>query len=85
MPDHSTASFKEGLSYAGYADVDIGYIVLEDDMIIPVSYQEMMIQFLEKEKGKSVDVYRLKSGHCPNASKPEELAEILRKIVAKSS
>lgn len=84
MPDQSTPSFSDGLSYAGYKDVNVDYVILEEDMIIPVQYQEAMVDFLEKQESKTVGVYRLKSGHCVNASHPEELAEILRQIVNSS-
>lgn len=82
MPEQSTASFSDGLSYPGYKDVKVDYVVLEEDMIIPMQYQEAMIDYLEKQEGKTVDVYRLKSGHCANASKLEELANILRQILS---
>lgn len=82
MPPHSLPSFEESLSYAGYNDVDVAYIVLENDMIIPPAGQEAMVQFLEQQ-GKAVDVYRLQSGHCPNASQPQQLADIIQEIVKK--
>lgn len=82
MPQHSTLSFREGLSYPGYKDVDIAYVLCELDMAVPLSSQEAIIQFLEQQ-GKVVDVYRLQSGHCPNVSQLKRLAEVLRQIVDK--
>ncbi|ROV86848.1 hypothetical protein VSDG_10176 [Cytospora chrysosperma] len=42
MLEHSTASFKENLAYAGYNDVEVHYIICEDDMIVPADVVEIL-------------------------------------------
>ncbi|KAH7310603.1 Alpha/beta hydrolase fold-1 [Stachybotrys elegans] len=80
MPDHSTSSFREKLTYAGYNDVDVYYIVCEEDKIIPPEGQQGMIQFL-KSTGKDVGVFSMKCGHCPVSSQPENLSKIITDIL----
>ncbi|PNP73414.1 hypothetical protein FNYG_13241 [Fusarium nygamai] len=81
MPDHSTASFKEQLTYPGYNDVEVHYIVCEEDKIIPPEHQYGMIEFLRSSTGNEVKVHKLNSGHAPNASKPDNLAQIIKGII----
>jgi hypothetical protein len=90
MTTHATPSFKQSLTYAGYKDVQVDYILCEDDKIIPPAYQEAMVGIIEKHKegegeregaGK-VNVHRMNSDHAPNVSHPEELLEVLKGILA---
>jgi hypothetical protein len=83
MTTHATPSFKQSLTYAGYKDVAVNYILCEDDKIIPAPYQEAMIGTIQKAKGseKDVEVHRINSDHVPNVSHPEELLEIIKKIL----
>ena len=82
MGDHSTRSFKEKLTYAGYNDVDVHYILCQDDMIIAPEHQRSMIGLIEQSSGHAPKVYELKSGHCPTHSQPQELLKILQDILS---
>lgn len=84
MADHSTASFKEKLSYAGYNDVEVHYIVCEEDKVIPPEYQYGMIEMVKVSSGREVIVHKLQSGHAPNISQPDNLATILKDVVESS-
>ncbi|KAM5345129.1 hypothetical protein ACJ41O_010991 [Fusarium nematophilum] len=82
MPEHSTASFKEKLTYPGYNDVDVTYIVCEEDKTIPPEYQYAMIELLKSSTGKDIDVQKLKSGHAPNVSQPDNVSRIVKGVVS---
>ncbi|KAJ3550350.1 hypothetical protein NM208_g27 [Fusarium decemcellulare] len=81
MPEHSTPSFKEKLTYAGYNDVDVHYIVCLQDKIIQPDHQRGMIELVKASTGKEVNVHELNSGHAPNFSQPDNLTGIVKKII----
>lgn len=68
---HSSASFANELTYAGYKDVPVSYLLCEDDLVVPAKNQREEIALIEKESGNMVDVTSIKAGHCPNVSMPE--------------
>ncbi|MCJ1435194.1 hypothetical protein MMC27_004566 [Xylographa pallens] len=70
---HSAVSFSNELTYAGYKDIPVSWLLCEDDLTIPAETQKEAIEMIEKESGEKVDVTRIKSGHCPNVSKPQEV------------
>ncbi|KAL1878443.1 hypothetical protein Plec18167_004515 [Paecilomyces lecythidis] len=78
---HSAVSFSGQLTYAAYRWIPIVYIVCEKDKVIPPEYQRNFIELLEKESNKPVPTISLDSGHCPNASMPEELAKVVQKAI----
>ncbi|KAI3391176.1 hypothetical protein diail_7797 [Diaporthe ilicicola] len=81
MLEHSTASFKENLGYAGYNDVEVHYIVCEDDMIVPAEFQHAMVETAESSSGCSAVIHSIKSGHVPILSQPDSVVEILKQVV----
>jgi pimeloyl-ACP methyl ester carboxylesterase len=81
MPEHSTPSFKEALTYPGYNDVEVHYIVCEQDKIIPPMYQRGMIEAVKMSAGKDVKVHSLDSGHVPVISQPDNVSKIVKKII----
>lgn len=81
MPHHSAVSFSGLLTYAAYKFIPVVYIVCEKDKTLPPEYQRGCIELLEKESGKPVPTIFLDSGHCPNASMPEELAKAVEKAI----
>ncbi|KAJ9401371.1 hypothetical protein DTO282F9_1568 [Paecilomyces variotii] len=81
MPHHSAVSFSGPLTYAAYKFIPVVYIVCEKDKTLPPEYQRGCIELLEKESGKPVPTIFLDSGHCPNASMPEELAKAVEKAI----
>ncbi|KAK7754467.1 hypothetical protein SLS62_003487 [Diatrype stigma] len=78
---HSAASYKEKFTYPGYNDVEMHYIVCEDDKVIPAEYQYQMIETAKKSSGKDVVLHKIKSGHIPVISQPDTVAKILKGVV----
>lgn len=85
MSVHSVASYESPLTYPGHRDVDVSYIVCDEDLIIPLQAQEQMIEFLKHDTGKPVDVHHIKAGHAPHASEAVLLADLFRKIAVQAS
>jgi hypothetical protein len=83
---HSASSFAGPCTYAGYEDAaNVAFIFCEKDETIKPAFQEKMIREAGEARGKKggseIKVFRLDSGHCPNASKPREVAELVVKAV----
>ncbi|CEI61597.1 hypothetical protein FVEN_g9320 [Fusarium venenatum] len=81
MEDHSTPSFKEKLTYPGYNDVEVHYVVCEQDKVIPPQFQRLMIEGVKASTGRDVTVYTLESGHVPVTSQPENTSKIIEKVI----
>lgn len=75
---HSAQSFGNPLEHAGYADVDnVAYIFCSEDKTLPPAFQEQQIANINASregKRSPVKVLKLASSHCPNASRPVDLA-----------
>ncbi|KAJ9607742.1 hypothetical protein H2200_007820 [Cladophialophora chaetospira] len=82
MPYHSAPSFEGQLTYPGYNNIPVSFIFCDKDVILPPEFQTSVIESIEKESGKKVDVHHLNIGHCPNVSAPTELAAVVAKAVA---
>lgn len=74
MTTHSTPSFQDKVTYPGYKYTPVSWIFAENDLILPPDFQRQCIEMIEKESGNKVDVRTIKTGHCPNTSKPEVVA-----------
>ncbi|KNG83193.1 hypothetical protein ANOM_008829 [Aspergillus nomiae NRRL 13137] len=74
-PRHSAVSFTNPLSYAGYKDVPVAYLLCADDKVIPAQVQKQQIEIIEKETGRKVDVTVIPTGHIPIASAPEKVVD----------
>ena len=85
MGVHSIPSYNTPLTYPGYRDVDVSYIVCDEDLVIPIQAQEKMIEFLKQDTGKPVDVHHIKASHAPQASQPELVIDIIQQIIEKSN
>ncbi|WP_437798329.1 alpha/beta hydrolase [Sorangium sp. So ce693] len=71
----SKASFTEPLGAAAWQELPSTYVICERDNAIPLFAQEAMSQ-------RARDVRRLDAGHSPFLSQPDELAALVRDIVA---
>lgn len=78
MSEHSTISFAGTLTYAAYKDIPVSYLHCEADKVIPLEFQKGMMEMVEKESGRKVDVHVCNSGHCPNVSMPGRVVEVIR-------
>jgi pimeloyl-ACP methyl ester carboxylesterase len=85
MPDHSTPSFREKLTYPGYSDVQVHYVVCEEDKLILPEHQKGMIEFVKGFTGKDVVVHKLQSGHVPTTSQPDNVAKVVLDVFAHTS
>ena len=85
MSDHSALSFQEKLSYPGYNDVDVHYILCEKDKIIAPDHQQAMIGMIEQSSGRAPTVHKMSSDHCPVVTHAEELVTILKGILTSSA
>ncbi|EXJ87549.1 hypothetical protein A1O3_04509 [Capronia epimyces CBS 606.96] len=69
---HSSVSFGGELTYPGYKDVPVSYLLCEDDLCIPPNIQKAEIDMIEKESGNKVRVTRIPADHCPNITSTQE-------------
>ena len=81
MPQHSAVSFVGEVTYPAYKYVPISYIFCDKDAILIPDFQKGVIETIQRESGKDVDVRHLDSGHCPNISQPIETATIIRDAI----
>ncbi|KAG6358488.1 hypothetical protein INS49_014372 [Diaporthe citri] len=72
---HSSTSFTSPLTYAGYKDVAVSYLLCEKDITIPHESQADMIELVERESGNKVDVTRIQAGHAPNLTAFKEVVD----------
>jgi hypothetical protein len=72
FPKHSAVSFDNELTYAGYKDVQVSYLLCEEDLCIPATVQRAEIEMMEKESGRKVYVTSIKADHCPNVTSTQK-------------
>ncbi|TAQ83064.1 hypothetical protein B7494_g8612 [Chlorociboria aeruginascens] len=81
---HSAATFGGELTYAGYKDVPVSYLVCENDRCILEKTQRAGIALVESVSGRGVDVTSIEAGHCPNESMPKKAVEWVLDIARKA-
>ncbi|KAF7174214.1 hypothetical protein CNMCM6106_008331 [Aspergillus hiratsukae] len=77
---HSVNCWFGKLTYAGYKDIPVSYLICEEDAILPVDIQQRYVDTLKEQTGKEVDVHRLKADHFPSISQPKLLVDIIQKL-----
>jgi len=84
------ATIHSGISFATPAtelsDYDKAipstFISLTKDDILPPDFQRKTIEFLKSQtETDKVQIVEMHTGHCPNASAPEELAKVIGGIL----
>lgn len=80
MPDHSTVSFAGKATHPGYENIPISYLKCTEDLCVVPELQQSMIDMMTKEAGINVDVLEIPTGHCPNASVPKTVGQVIRKV-----
>lgn len=85
MPKHSAVSFGDAVTYEGFKDVPVSYLLCEEDLCIPPDVQQAGIDMIEKRSGRKVDVTRIRADHCCNISAPKETLDWLVGVVEKST
>ncbi|KIW99729.1 uncharacterized protein Z518_11142 [Rhinocladiella mackenziei CBS 650.93] len=69
---HSSVSFTDKLTYAGYKHIPVSYLFCEEDICIPTKIQQAEIDMIEKESGTKVHVTRISADHCPNLTAKQQ-------------
>ncbi|KIW09824.1 hypothetical protein PV08_11925 [Exophiala spinifera] len=85
FPKHSAPSFVNQLTYAGYKDIPVSYLLCEDDLCIPPDVQQRGIDIIEEQSGSKVDVTRIKADHCPNHSAMQSVVDWIVSVAEKAS
>ncbi|KAI1374562.1 alpha/beta-hydrolase [Hypoxylon crocopeplum] len=80
---HSSVSFFNKLTHAGYKDVPVSYLLCEDDEIILPKSQRDGIDIIEKASGNKVDITSIKAGHCPTVTALEKVVDWIIQAAAK--
>ena len=80
---HSAQSFGNELTYAGYKNIPVSYLLCEEDLAGPPAFQREMIAMIEEASGRRVDVTSIKAGHCPNLTAEKETNEWVLNVVKK--
>ena len=78
---HSTPSFQNELTYAGYKYIPSAFIMCDQDIVLPPSFQQSRVELLERQSGTNVKVVHCNSGHCPNLSMPGTVAALVREVL----
>ncbi|KAI1401953.1 Alpha/beta hydrolase fold-1 [Hypoxylon fuscum] len=80
---HSALSFASPLTYAGFKDVPVSYLLCLDDLTIPVEIQKSGIDMIERESGKKVAVTSIKADHVAPLSHIDEVARWIVQLADK--
>lgn len=83
MTAHSAVSFGDPLTYAGYKDVPVSYLVCEEDLVIPAGSQSRMVDLVEQESSRKVDVTKIPAGHAPNATAAQAVVDWIIHVAEK--
>ncbi|KAJ4354444.1 uncharacterized protein N0V89_006181 [Didymosphaeria variabile] len=67
FPAHAAISFGQELTYAGYNDVHVSWLLCEKDLCIPEYVQREAVARIEKSSGRKVDVTSIDADHIPVA------------------
>jgi hypothetical protein len=80
---HSYVSFINEITFAGYKDIPVSYLLCEEDLCIPAEVQRVGIDMIEKESGRKVDVTSIKADHCPNWTAEKQTIEWILDVTKK--
>ena len=84
FPAHSAQTFATPLTYAGYKDVPVTYLLAESDQLILPEVQLKIIENIESARGEKIDVLKYDVGHFPHISQPGIIVEAIQKVAAKA-
>ncbi|KAI0114053.1 Alpha/beta hydrolase fold-1 [Nemania sp. FL0031] len=79
----SAASYASNLTYGGYNDVPVSYLVAEKDHSIPPETQWSQIEMIKRVSGNEVDVSTVDSGHVPPISHPQQVIDWILRVAGK--
>lgn len=76
------SAMYQPLQSAAWRDIPASYVCCKNDMTVPITYQQVFIDKL-RGWGKDVPVFELETGHCPQITMPDQLAEVVLEVVGK--
>ncbi|KAI1811924.1 Alpha/beta hydrolase fold-1 [Poronia punctata] len=79
----SAASYASNLTYAGYKDVPVSYLIAEQDRSIKPATQKSQIEMIERVSGNKVDVSSVQSGHALPISHPQQVTDWILRVAQK--
>ncbi|KAJ4318650.1 hypothetical protein N0V84_006738 [Fusarium piperis] len=82
---HSSTSFANTLTYAGFKDVPVSYLVCENDKTISPQVQRAGIDMIEQESGNKVDVTTINADHVPPVSSLVEVVDWIIGVAERTS
>ncbi|POS77082.1 hypothetical protein DHEL01_v204519 [Diaporthe helianthi] len=82
MTAQSAVSFGDPLTYAGYKDVPVSYLICEEDLVILAGNQKRMVDLIE-QGGRKVDVTSIPAGHTPNITATQAVVEWITHVANK--
>ncbi|KAI9147379.1 putative hydrolase R7 [Paramyrothecium foliicola] len=83
LVNHSAASFSDPLTYAGYKDIPVFYLVAEGDRSISPQTQRSQIEMIERVSGRKVDVTTTQAGHVPNITASNDVINWILSVASK--
>ena len=84
MTKHSSATFTNELTHAGYKDIPVSYLFCEEDKCIPPKNQRIGIDLIERVSGSKVEVTSIKTDHVPNVSAPQLVVDWIVGVAEKA-
>ena len=73
----SSYAYQDKLTYEGYKDIPVSYLLCELDQVLPPWLQQEGIDTVEKVSGNKVHVTKIQGDHCPNWTSEHEVIDWL--------
>lgn len=83
LAHHSAASFASPLTYAGFKDVPVSYLLCLHDRTIPPEVQKSGIDMIERQTGKKVAVTSINADHVPPVTHTDEVVRWIIQLAEK--
>lgn len=75
--------FKTVLTNDAYTALPCAYMITENDLALPVAYQEQMIGLQTTRDGVRMEMYRSACGHSPHLASPDQLVADVKDFAQK--
>ncbi|KAI1074646.1 alpha/beta-hydrolase [Whalleya microplaca] len=67
------------VTQASWREIPVTYIYTSADMTVPFDYQKSMVDTM-RAQGREVDTFELATGHCPNLTMTQAVADIITAV-----
>jgi len=78
----ASKSWSDPLTHCAWRDIPVTYIQTLNDMTILIDYQKKFCEQM-RDAGTRVDEVALETGHCPNVTATDKVAEAVLAVAAK--